>query len=713
MSSPHTATEELHVPKAAAANRRLLESSDALLGLIALSEQAEAELHKDISLHGVISRGVLKKLLSALHYRDVAAVHHSRNVALLATGMANYLGWEEQQVRILEIASLLHDIGKIGVPETILFKPGRLNGEEAELMALHYEIGIDLLQACRVNSEVLEIIVQSYAYSKMTGDSNQLKGSKVHQGARILAVADAYDSLRTDQVYRDGKSHVEIMQILNDCTGTQFDSNIVHALKSWHDKEGLPFPPAGFEKAQSASLSKPKNPAEALEACRISQIFFYLYVLESLYDGFYIVDAEKRILVWNRGMDRLFGKTHREMLHTNWSSEAIGYVNGAGKPLLEQETAMYRALADEHALNVNSEIINADGQPIRVELQTVPLFNAAGELQGALEIVRNQSGTTRRPQEYIELKKAASKDPLTNVANRGELETQLTVLATKYVASGYRDPYSVIFMDIDCFKPINDTYGHAAGDNVLVGVAQLAVKEMFSGETVGRYGGEEFVVLCPHTDLETAIRKAERLRIALSETVFEDLNGQFVTASMGVAQAEPGDSVESVVKRADKALYEAKESGRNRTCSLTREQITQAEQQAKLAEQEPEEVDPFLYKGSFIACVDADMVVYKLGGYVDDTKANLVEVLTKEVIIHVGKQGLLPYWGRSPHSQPVELKIILGDIKNQNGLNNNVTSQKVKINVCIRPLGWIKDSQVFQARANRVMSDLKSYFVAD
>src|ERR1700689_3887424 len=107
------------------------DSSRLLLGLMTLNKRAE-QMGQTVSsaaesLSGIISKGVLRSLMSALNFRDAATIRHSRRVALLATGIAKHLGWEAQQIMLLEVAALLHDMGKIGVPDNILFKPGRLS----------------------------------------------------------------------------------------------------------------------------------------------------------------------------------------------------------------------------------------------------------------------------------------------------------------------------------------------------------------------------------------------------------------------------------------------------------------------------------------------------------------------------------------------------------------------------------------------------------
>src|SRR6185503_16694674 len=110
-----------------------------------------------------------------------------------------------------------------------------------------------------------------------------------HQGSRILSVADAYDSLATDKVYRPGKSHQEIMKVLTESAGTQFDGNVVRTLARWIDSEGLPFTPGHLDPAAGSNPRSSADPNEGREANSLGNIFSYLYLLESLYDGFYLV----------------------------------------------------------------------------------------------------------------------------------------------------------------------------------------------------------------------------------------------------------------------------------------------------------------------------------------------------------------------------------------------------------------------------------------
>jgi diguanylate cyclase (GGDEF)-like protein/putative nucleotidyltransferase with HDIG domain/PAS domain S-box-containing protein len=687
------------------------DSARLLLGLMTLHNRAEQSTHPGASpesLSGIISKGVLRSLMSALHFRDAATVRHSRRVASLSTGIAKHLGWESQQITLLEVAALLHDVGKIGVPDNILFKPGRLSPDEAELMDLHHNIGVDVLQACRVNKEVVKFIVQAaHHYHGYIGRTRPA-GSNFCQGARILAVADAYDSLSTDKTYRDAKSHADILAILKEASGSQFDGNIVKALERWVENEGLPFTESQDDPTPAVGSPKASRSQNAPEASSLGHIFAYLYLLESLYDGFYLVDADMRFVIWNRGAEKLLAREAHDMLDQAWTSSLLGYADKLGDSLGEKDIPMKRAIETRTTTTQNVQIESGDGRWIDVELQSVPLIDAEGNLHGVAEIFRDLSRNSLRPREYRDLKLAASRDSLTSLVNRGELETQLALMIHEQKGKA-SDPFCVIFADVDYFKAINDSFGHAVGDQVLVDVANRFRHEVYSGDLVARYGGEEFVIVCPGADLEQGIKRAERLRLAV-------MNGQIggndelkVTASFGVTQVEEGDSVEEVLRRADCAVYNAKKAGRNRTMAQTSADTPTEEQIAEEAKKPPR--DPFVHESTFQACIAADMIVYKLGGFVRDERGSLTDVTETRAVIRLGKRSLLPFFG-SASDLPVQMTVEFGNEKATPSRRQRVASKQVTIRVRIEPLSWSRNVEAFEHRANHLVRVLRSYFAA-
>ncbi len=680
----------------------ILDSSRALLGLFAVSRIAISDGAKgpsDANLNSIISRRVLRSLVTALQFRDPATVQHGRRVAHLALGLAQQLGWEGRHLQVLEVAALLHDIGKIAVPDSILFKPAKLSPDEMELMALHYSVGLDVLQACSVDHEVLDIVAQSQ--TAMTCTTEGFKNT--HIGARILAVADAYESLSSEHVYRKAKSHEEILNVLTDSSGTQFDGNVVQALTRRVQQTGSAF---SGEYHDEAILGGPAGPNEAREAESLSRIFAYLYMLESLYDGFQIVDADHRVITWNYGLEKLTGRRSADRLGRPWSANVLEYTGQDGHQLPLDECPLQQAVQEGAPVTLTAQLPRVDGRMLQVEIQSIPLIDERGHYHGAVEIVRDftRSGG-KRPQEFRELQLAASRDALTSVANRGELETQLTAMVRQF----HHQPdqtYSVIFVDCDHFKQVNDTYGHTVGDKVLIELAHLLQHETYSGEVIGRYGGEEFVILCPATDLDTATRRAERLRQAITRLKIARQPNLHVTASFGVTEIESGDSVESVLRRADKALYSSKEQGRNRTTSLTAAAL-----QSDFESLKPiSNLDPFLYVNTFCAITAADTVIYKLGGFVNDHYGVILDVTPHKVSLRLGSAGFWPFWGSTRRRQPVRVELSFGERIVAAGGRG---TPRVNIHTTIKPESRIRNREVFLDRAHQVMRELKAYFAAD
>ena len=153
----------------------------------------------------------------------------------------------------------------------------------------------------------------------------------------------------------------------------------------------------------------------------------------------------------------------------------------------------------------------------------------------------------------------ASTDPLTQLPNRIKIDEKLAECHSRYQRN--QNPYSLIIVDIDWFKRVNDTYGHLIGDQTLVSVARLLRNSVRQIDTVGRWGGEEFIIVCPDTDLEGAHQVALKIQAAVNAYDFKPVGALSVSA--GVVQCRENDRMESVVGRADDALYIAKEHGRN------------------------------------------------------------------------------------------------------------------------------------------------------
>ena len=171
-------------------------------------------------------------LVQALETRDYETFGHSERVVTFSLRLGHEIGIEEEAMRDLELGSLLHDIGKIGVPDSILRKPAKLNRQEWNKMKLHPLHGHRILRNIPFLKGAARIVLEHHERWDGKGYPNKLRGNEIYLGARIFAVADAFDAIISDRVYRRGRSYSEALNELERCAGTQFDPMVVEVFKS-------------------------------------------------------------------------------------------------------------------------------------------------------------------------------------------------------------------------------------------------------------------------------------------------------------------------------------------------------------------------------------------------------------------------------------------------------------------------------------------------
>lgn len=198
----------------------------------------------------------------------------------------------------------------------------------------------------------------------------------------------------------------------------------------------------------------------------------------------------------------------------------------------------------------------------REVLDKITLLNNA--LSNKTRKLAKKNKKLEKANERIE--KLSKTDVLTGLANRRRFMSYLEKMISQ--AHRHSDPLSLTMIDLDKFKEVNDTYGHSAGDDVLSALGELLSEETRKEDLAGRIGGEEFAVILTQTDIEKADKYAERIRRKIHELEVDGVPEK-ISASLGISSLRTGDDPESLLKRADSALYEAKESGRNKVCGGT------------------------------------------------------------------------------------------------------------------------------------------------
>lgn len=176
--------------------------------------------------------GTINAIVEALDAKDSFTMGRSRRVTFLSIKMARYFNLKPEEFGKLELAGLLHDIGMIGIPEDVLNKTENLTIEEYELVKKHVEHGVKILEDIKQLKDVVEIIKFHHERYDGNGYPHKLKGNEIPLNARIIAIADAYDSLVSNRIYREGLSHEEALQKIIEQSGSQFDPEVVKAFNS-------------------------------------------------------------------------------------------------------------------------------------------------------------------------------------------------------------------------------------------------------------------------------------------------------------------------------------------------------------------------------------------------------------------------------------------------------------------------------------------------
>jgi diguanylate cyclase (GGDEF)-like protein len=210
-------------------------------------------------------------------------------------------------------------------------------------------------------------------------------------------------------------------------------------------------------------------------------------------------------------------------------------------------------------------IAKGDLRPSGIEAHQGSVFSAIKLAQESLRahVEKTEQTNSSLQATLTELNRLVGTDLLTGLWNRRHLEEVVVHELERH--HRYKQPFSVLMLDLDFFKSVNDLYGHTAGDKVLQQVSQCIQQSLRNSDSLARWGGEEFVVLCPNTSLETVSLLAERLRERVSQTPMPH-QGITLTASLGAAEAGPTETWAQLFGRLDQALYRAKEEGRNRVC---------------------------------------------------------------------------------------------------------------------------------------------------
>lgn len=288
----------------------------------------------------------------------------------------------------------------------------------------------------------------------------------------------------------------------------------------------------------------------------------YRAVFEDLSDGVYLVSPSRQIIFWNGAAERISGFSRAETVGSFCHDNLLRHVDESGRQLCDSGCPLHATIADSQTRHADVSLHHKRGHRVPVAVTTIPLRNPNGEVLGAIEVFADRSNLSGVLRRVEELEQVAFLDPLTGAGNRRFAEQVLRQRLSEL--SRYDWPFGVVLLDIDHFKEVNDRHGHPMGDEVLKTVFRTLHHSIRAHDFVGRWGGDEFLLVLAQKDVSRMLDLADRLRnlVAASEAI---LGGERVrvTASLGVTWARSVDQVEDLIARADRLLYESKSRGRN------------------------------------------------------------------------------------------------------------------------------------------------------
>jgi len=289
----------------------------------------------------------------------------------------------------------------------------------------------------------------------------------------------------------------------------------------------------------------------------------YKRIVDTLDEGVYMVDLERRITYWNSGAEQLTGYSAEEVLGRSCCDDLLQHITDREHGLCARNCPMMCALSGDESVASELYLRHKSGHRVPVRVRVMPIRSAEGKPVAAVQIFSDNRATIAAEMRIARLEREAMLDPLTSLGNRRRADQQLAHRLDELDRYGW--PFGVIFVDIDNFKTVNDSFGHDVGDEVLRMIARDLSVDTRETDHVCRWGGEEFLVIVLNVDENRLQYIANKLRYLVEQSGFESEGNQVrVTVSVGATMAVRGESREELLRRADALMYHSKQTGRNR-----------------------------------------------------------------------------------------------------------------------------------------------------
>lgn len=302
-----------------------------------------------------------------------------------------------------------------------------------------------------------------------------------------------------------------------------------------------------------------------MDSTKVSSTDFFENLIEHLHDGIVFLDSDKRIILWNDGAEEISGYQKKDVIGNQCSENILILTDGGGMQICKDFCPVKETLQDGVARSFEAYLHHKEGFRLPVNMRILPIFDREKKIIGAVETFNDTSPKVLMPQKTDELKKMSMLDPLTELGNRKYLELHLKLRLEEM--QKHKLPLGVLLIDIDHFTKLNESHGTVVGDKILRMTARTLSNNIRFFDVVGRWDGEQFLVIIFNIDEHKLDLVANKLRLLVSQSNIQIENKLLAaTVSIGGSVARLRDNSETLVQKAEKFLKICKEKGRNRVC---------------------------------------------------------------------------------------------------------------------------------------------------
>ena len=570
--------------------------------------QAEAERRRHIEEMAIIHMNTIESLAIAIDAKDQTTHGHVRRTQIYATEMGKLFTVTEPEVQALRAGALLHDIGKLAVPEYILNKPGKLTESEFAKMKIHPTVGGDILKRVNFPYPVEDIVRYHHEKWDGSGYPKGLKAEAIPLVARIISVVDFYDATRCDRPYRKGMTREESLALLKRMSGNAFDPRIVEIFTAHVEEfdnligaediqEQVPSEPlvdnitgtrpdAGLASDVLGTQEDVSGFRSITEAQR--EVFALHEIAQTIGSSLNLSDTVTLVSNKLRAIvpfdtciifvvDERTGKAvaaHTAGEHSDvFSKRRMPVGDGISGWVIANGRSMCNASPELDFVGVPDDIVKQyrgvlvspllreDGAFGAIALYSKSRTSYTTEHVRLLESVcQHASSALNNALTFEKTRESALVDPLTELPNaRG-----FYMLLEQRIAECERmnrESLAVVSMDIDDFKAINTQYGHAMGDRLLAAVAGVMRRELRQMDVLTRYAGDEFVAIMPMASASMRSQIVDRMRSAIENHKFAVRTDKIVQLGVSIGVAcfpEDGETTEELLTAAARKMQQDK-----------------------------------------------------------------------------------------------------------------------------------------------------------